>query len=641
MALLIDTKGDTCSRKKIKCDMLKPACSNCLLYEVPCSTTTIRRRTAQPPRKEPYLAGSTVDDDSLQARLVRIEAKLDRLGDHNFAVTMADQRSTTFSIEYPQGPLGLEAFSSLGDRNIPSLTEILPVVADYFRDFNLAWPLFHQHSFMQMLYDFYSEQEQTKKSGAVWAAINVVLAIGYRIRTVETDDVTIRFNDGKVKKYINNAQKELDELVTREEDTLGIQVLLGLVILFQTGADQKPASVLIGTAVRLAHRLQLHVKSSLVSYPPDIARHRSNIFWLCYSLDKDMSLRARIPSVQNDEDIDLDLPGIERGDDESYLQSIDGSSQLNFLRARVQLGYLEGRVYDYLFSNRSTKLSQEARHAKVAYISGLLDQWLQLIPAPLRLENIVTTLDKAPLTHMIILYQTYLLCSTMVNGLYSPDAPWMKSIGHSGSAVFRTFDNQSHVCGKNQHLLLPDAWATCVRASRGCLEVLVHGCYGVHNPWLSGCAYFSAFVVLLANIIYSPSHELVDHDRRLTTNTMEQMEKLLDYTGPEAVDKLHAALVTLDQAASYAVEQAGKLAGAPPESTHSINQPQHHPYPPTQFEGFIHDFNQNLVPPPEEITSGSAWHHTSTSDASDINHAEFDYGDEIPTPSFMQGFSNV
>ncbi|KAF3058207.1 putative fungal specific transcription factor domain-containing protein [Daldinia childiae] len=259
---------DTCFKKKIKCDMLKPACSNCLLYKVPCGTTVIRRRVAPVVQRESRAASTTADGDGLEARLARIEAKLDRIGDPNGAT----------------GHLVHVFWSATGILPTASLRYCL--IEDYFRDFNTALPLFHQQHFMQMLLDFYSEQEPTKKSRAVWAAINVVLALGFRIRTVETDEIIVRFDDIKIKHCIDNAQKELDELVTREEDTLGIEVLLGLVLLFQTNTDQKPASVLISTAVRLAHRLGLHMKSTLSQYSPEVARHRSNIFWLCYYLDK-------------------------------------------------------------------------------------------------------------------------------------------------------------------------------------------------------------------------------------------------------------------------------------------------------------------------------------------------------------------
>lgn len=220
--------------------MLKPTCSNCSLYKVPCSTTIVRRRPAPAPvpPKETSAMSSARDGNNLEARLARIEAKLDRIGNPSADIASGlllagasgqAGGSATSSFEAPSNLTMSCRMEPHGVYTIPALTEILPVIDDYFRDFNSALPLFRQSQFTEMLYDFYSEREQTKKSRAVWAAINVVLALGYRIRIVETDDIAVGFDDKKVKKCIDSAQRELDELVTREEDTLGIQVLLGLV----------------------------------------------------------------------------------------------------------------------------------------------------------------------------------------------------------------------------------------------------------------------------------------------------------------------------------------------------------------------------------------------------------------------------
>lgn len=229
--------------------MLKPACSNCLLYNVRCSTTAIRRRAAPNVATtlaaaniintaETSQASSAIDGDSLEARLARIEAKLDKLGDTSNATppeqllgstSGQDKGTAVLSPGLTLSQADLDVLRRRDEHSIPPLTEVLPVVEDYFRDFNFALPLFRQQDFMRMLYEFYSEREKTKESGAVWAAINVVLAIGYRTRNVECNDITVIFDDRKVKKCIDNAQRELDGLVTREDDTLGVQVLLGLV----------------------------------------------------------------------------------------------------------------------------------------------------------------------------------------------------------------------------------------------------------------------------------------------------------------------------------------------------------------------------------------------------------------------------
>lgn len=177
--------------------------------------------------------------------------------------------------------------------------------------------------------------------------------------------------------------------------------------------------------------------------------------------------------------MDVDLPE----DDGNYLQSIDGSSQLNYLRARVQLAYVEGKVYDYLLSNRSMKISLQTRQERVSHLAMILHRWMQTIPAALHLENITETLGKAPLTHMILLYHTYLMCYTTINGLYSLESPWMKAIHNNGTTLLYNFDTRSYDCMRHTPTLLPQFWATCVGASRGCLKILNDKCYSGCNLW--------------------------------------------------------------------------------------------------------------------------------------------------------------
>lgn len=80
---------------------------------------------------------------------------------------------------------------------------------------------------MRIVSEYYKNHgERSRIYGAV---INVVLALGYRIQFCEHGDASSRFNDAKIKTCVDNTQVMLDELMTRDEDTLGLQTLLGLV----------------------------------------------------------------------------------------------------------------------------------------------------------------------------------------------------------------------------------------------------------------------------------------------------------------------------------------------------------------------------------------------------------------------------
>jgi hypothetical protein len=172
---------------------------------------------------------------------------------------------------------------------LPPLEEIVPIISEYFVNFNTVIPLFHQPTFMRMLHEWYSPN--SRHDNAAWAAVNIVMAMAHRCMLRPGVDLIAQGE--KVSHCLRNAQSIVSDLVTREEDLLGLQVLLGMIVLFQGSRDTKPASVLIGTAVRLAHRMQLHTVESMQYFAPDVQMHRKRLFWMTYMLDKVRSIPTR------------------------------------------------------------------------------------------------------------------------------------------------------------------------------------------------------------------------------------------------------------------------------------------------------------------------------------------------------------
>jgi hypothetical protein len=80
---------------------------------------------------------------------------------------------------------------------------------------------------MRLLDDYYKPYGEKPRIYA--GVINVVLALGYRVQLCEHRDAHVGFNEVKIKTCVDNAQMMLDELMTRDQDTLGLQALLALV----------------------------------------------------------------------------------------------------------------------------------------------------------------------------------------------------------------------------------------------------------------------------------------------------------------------------------------------------------------------------------------------------------------------------
>ncbi|KAG5794033.1 hypothetical protein H9Q69_006909 [Fusarium xylarioides] len=553
---------DLCFTKKIKCDMLKPDCSNCILYNTSCRTSIIRRK----PNSARVRAGAKQQEENnrqegLEARLARIEEQLQIvLNAAKDAQTARpdDQSSPSDSAE---SVLNNSAnFEEMAKRGFAwKFDPVNPAVYQvdhYFTTFNGVIPLFQQPEFMKLLSTWYKQPETRDR--ASWAAIQAVMAIGYR-----TPQLSLRDSQSvhieKADQCLRNAQTVVSELVTRDEDLLGVQILLGIVMLFQNSRDPKPASVLIGTAVRLAHRLKLHSQEAAMQFPAAEAEQRSRMFWIAYTLDKDICLRAQTPSCQFDEDIDISLPALAPPDSVGLIWTQNGQVHFNYHRRRVELAYIQGKVYDLLYSNRSTKVTAQERQRRVTRLQSILDQWYERIPNVFHIEHVAATVGPSQLVQMTKMHHAFLLTEVMIHGIYSHNAEWVKRISSFSRATItsvgdlenRGFDGAGKC--QDQAPPLPEGWNHCVDVSRGCMKLFQEATPTECLIWQCSCSHFSALIVLLANMILNPWHNSIHIDQHLSVKALDLFDKLLKIIDDEAFRALRSVVGELSQRAQTAV----------------------------------------------------------------------------------------
>lgn len=361
---------------------------------------------------------------------------------------------------------------------------------------------------MSLLTGFY-QGHPSSLNRVSWAAIQVVLSLALRAASSaglpHAGGGPDRLHRANI--YLKNAQSVISDLVTREEDLLGMQVLLGIALLFQDSSDAKPASVVIGTAMRLAHRLRLHSKEAARHFTAQENLERSRIFWIAYTLDKvaspagalafgaiggllsryqDISLRVMTPSVQSDSDIDTPLPALVAPGGIGLIWSQDRRSHLNYHRLRVDLAHIQGLIYDLLCSNRSAKAAPEERQRRVCRLQGQLDQWHRRIPAPFNIENAASTLAPGELVMMIDMYYAYLLATIATHGLYSHNAQWLKMTSSRNQIAIQDLARSMDSCAgaaETQSRPFPGGWSRCVELSRACMVLFEKSAAAGFQVW--------------------------------------------------------------------------------------------------------------------------------------------------------------
>ncbi|KAF5624426.1 dehydrogenase s [Fusarium sp. NRRL 52700] len=341
--------------------------------------------------------------------------------------------------------------------------------------------------------------EDGRKELIPWAAINLVLAMTYRI----IHDGPIE--EPKLAQCMRNVQSATTELMAWSGDMLGLQILLGMVILFEGTTNSQLAIVLIGSGIRLAQSMGL--PSTRTFGDPDELAQRRRVFWIAYILDKDLAFRAKAPYTQFDAETDLNLAEQCGDDDTGIIESYKGtiSPQLP------------------LQQNSPTTVARAAGRTKVR-IEQLISNWSSALPKEiLRSDTLFQyffTISAHPVMNM---YNRYLKCLYRIHGTLAFDETKInRAQCYLSQAVIPTCDNG--IDGRiNQEEInsLPRAWFDCVEHSRLGLEISAFGRETEYSTWLHACCNLSGLIVLLVNIIEFPDQSLVMSDWSLIINMAE------------------------------------------------------------------------------------------------------------------------
>lgn len=336
----------------------------------------------------------------------------------------------------------------------------MTMIAVFLNSLNSVLPLFDDETLLRLVGECYALPPRQRDPTA-WAAIHVILALAWQHMpgTDATDNSSVRID--RATEYLNKAQSITSQLMLGEIRLLNIQVLLGMVMVLQTASDATAALILISATMRLVYKLGLQNRSSSAYLDLTERRQRDRVFWLAYILDKSLSLRANQPSVQLDDDIDVDLPSSspdfdgDEGGSGGTVVSTNGKARMNFLLARVQLANIEGGVYDCLYSTRAANRSREERSVARQSIVKALEDWHASIPPEFRAAAVSANTRNNPACSSLfcVMHSTSLQCITLVNHANAWDQQWITGLQNYSRGF--------------QALELPSGWQNLVGQARG------------------------------------------------------------------------------------------------------------------------------------------------------------------------------
>ncbi|RSL95911.1 hypothetical protein CDV31_013690 [Fusarium ambrosium] len=547
----------------MRCDAKKPKCSGCSMHNVACVWTPgVPAGKTQP---KPSRQDNAVNDDrfvNIEDRLRAIEAHLWRTASAPEPGTAGQHMTDSFN-EYPPSPSiiaatspdhngGLTAFESheAEEFPLPPRHEIEPLISEYFKGFNHAMPLFTQESFMEMLQEWYRIPSQ--RDQASWSAINVVIALSLRYAASE-DTIARGDRDNMASICLSNAQSTIESLVYRDQDLKGLQVLLGLVLLFQGTAHPHPTCVLTATAVKLVHRLKLHRKNDMGSRN---SAERDRLFWIAYIIDRDISAHTTEPYLLQDHDIDVDVDGCtDSNDTAGYLFAGNDGLRINFLQLRIQLAHTQGKVYDLVHSVQASRFFAGRRRGASDRLHRMLEEWYSKIPDHFT-PGKAALLERVPRRHCISLHIAYYQCLFSAHRVHAPNMSWVQRLTDFSDGLEREDVVDDPEAGPS---LLPPYWATLVEAARSFLALL--DLIEVHDSalrWSAICTCQAAIIILAANNLAISKHDLHDQieaDAERIENALKTAEQRRGDFGDGAARMMFSVCSDLSNRAALAVNR--------------------------------------------------------------------------------------
>ena len=196
-------------------------------------------------------------------------------------------------------------------------------------------------------------------------------------------------------------------------------------------------------ATRFIFILGAHVSHQSPAFPallpatqdPRTQWHLRNIFWLCYTIDKDIALRTGQPPMFSDDNCDLTLPP-------GYIDKLYSSMEYHhhsqelpeypIFPVDLRLSIIKSRAHSALYSLKALQKSDAELLREIRELDDELEKWRLSVPLEWRptMSFSQETPDPNMSMHSVMLRLNYHLCMTIIHQASSRCKAWAK--GQSG-----------------------------------------------------------------------------------------------------------------------------------------------------------------------------------------------------------------
>jgi len=186
------------------------------------------------------------------------------------------------------------------------------------------------------------------------------------------------------------------------------------------------------------------------------------VFWIAYRLDKDICLRWGKPLLQDDDDMDMELPDNDPVDKLGLITLSDGTGTFNIFRTMSEFAVIESKIYKQLYSAKASQLSNEGLLHTIGELDLILEEWKEGIPTEFQPEYEIKVDNKPLLSHIIILHFAYYNCLNSIH----------RTSVHHGFWTSDVFNRRLNARALNPRVF--SSASICVAAARASIRLIKH-----------------------------------------------------------------------------------------------------------------------------------------------------------------------
>ncbi|WQF84309.1 hypothetical protein CDEST_09323 [Colletotrichum destructivum] len=276
-----------------------------------------------------------------------------------------------------------------------AITMLMPLYDDVIDNY----PLLNFHYFVRH-FEKLPEADNTFNNTSGWAYMNAVISVGTRRKSINN-----AFQDvcQLAWPFFKNAFSVLTELMVKGTDLLAVQAIVAMAVFMQGTTCMRTAALLSSSAARLSQSIGLHRQPCvMMSMCVQDVEARSRVFWAAYILEKEMGLNHGLDSIQDDDDIETELPS-GRG---------DGVDVLNL---RAKLAMVESSIRRRLYTAKGLRLTDDDLVKAIIDLDALLEEWRSSLPAELQPSYEPRTASPDIASDILNLHLAFFRCTMMVH----------------------------------------------------------------------------------------------------------------------------------------------------------------------------------------------------------------------------------